>query len=354
MLENVIPGLRVTLKGVTTAPATLAVGEPALDRDAIKTKVKAFVDAYNDRRRRDPRGDDREADPDPASEFQAGYGQLYGDTGLQSMLERAARQMTKSSPTPAINDLGDLGVGIPKSSGGVVSDDAKAGKLTIDDAKLSLALESNWTGVRELLHRLHQAGHHYVDSQIGTGGVIDGRLKSADRNIAVDQGPADQGERAHRRQGKAPEGAVRRHGDRDAEQPDPAGLADRAARRAEQQQLGLKRGRFRADYRTAPTRPNPVPRSALSVYAPSSSAAYKQQSILTATPGQLVVMLYDGCLRFLHQAAYAMREGNVTESTRASPAPRRSSRSCSPRSITRRAAWSPAGCRASTSSARST
>jgi len=52
----------------------------------------------------------------------------------------------------------------------------------------------------------------------------------------------------------------------------------------------------------------------LSVYSPSSSAAYKQQSILTATPGQLVVMLYDGCLRFLHQAAYAMREGNATES----------------------------------------
>jgi flagellar protein FliS len=52
----------------------------------------------------------------------------------------------------------------------------------------------------------------------------------------------------------------------------------------------------------------------LSVYTPSHSAAYKQQSILTATPGQLVVMLYDGCLRFLHQAAHAMREGNVRES----------------------------------------
>jgi flagellar secretion chaperone FliS len=51
----------------------------------------------------------------------------------------------------------------------------------------------------------------------------------------------------------------------------------------------------------------------LSVYSPSQTAAYKQQSILTATPGQLVVMLYDGCLRFLHQAAFAMREGNVGE-----------------------------------------
>jgi flagellar secretion chaperone FliS len=52
----------------------------------------------------------------------------------------------------------------------------------------------------------------------------------------------------------------------------------------------------------------------LSAYTASQSAAYRQQSILTATPGQLVVMLYDGCLRFLHQAAHAMREGNVGES----------------------------------------
>jgi flagellar secretion chaperone FliS len=52
----------------------------------------------------------------------------------------------------------------------------------------------------------------------------------------------------------------------------------------------------------------------LSAYTASHSVAYKQQSILTATPGQLVVMLYDGCLRFLNQAAYAMRGGDVAES----------------------------------------
>jgi flagellar secretion chaperone FliS len=50
----------------------------------------------------------------------------------------------------------------------------------------------------------------------------------------------------------------------------------------------------------------------LSVYT-APTAAYRQQSILTATPGQLVVMLYDGCLRFLHQGGHAMREGNVVE-----------------------------------------
>ena len=51
----------------------------------------------------------------------------------------------------------------------------------------------------------------------------------------------------------------------------------------------------------------------MSAYTASQTAAYRQQSILTATPGQLVVMLYDGCLRFLHQAAFAMREGKLGE-----------------------------------------
>jgi flagellar protein FliS len=48
----------------------------------------------------------------------------------------------------------------------------------------------------------------------------------------------------------------------------------------------------------------------VSAYAPASPAAYQQQSILTAPPERLVVMLYDGALRFFFQAAVAMREGN--------------------------------------------
>jgi flagellar protein FliS len=54
----------------------------------------------------------------------------------------------------------------------------------------------------------------------------------------------------------------------------------------------------------------------LATYAPAaaSPAAYLQQSVLTASPGQLVVMLYDGACRFLTQAAYAMREGDRTRS----------------------------------------
>lgn len=51
----------------------------------------------------------------------------------------------------------------------------------------------------------------------------------------------------------------------------------------------------------------------MSAYAPANpTAAYQQSAILTAPPEKLVVMLYDGCRRFLFQAAAAMREGDIT------------------------------------------
>jgi flagellar protein FliS len=43
----------------------------------------------------------------------------------------------------------------------------------------------------------------------------------------------------------------------------------------------------------------------------TTTAAYQEQAVLTATPGQLVVMLYDGIVRFLRQADAAMGETAV-------------------------------------------
>ena len=50
----------------------------------------------------------------------------------------------------------------------------------------------------------------------------------------------------------------------------------------------------------------------MSTYAATYSPnAYRASAVLTASPGQLVVMLYDGARRFLHQAAVAMAEGQI-------------------------------------------
>jgi flagellar protein FliS len=49
----------------------------------------------------------------------------------------------------------------------------------------------------------------------------------------------------------------------------------------------------------------------LSTYA--SPQAYRDAAVLTASPVQLVVMLYDGVARFLRQAEVAMGEENVAQ-----------------------------------------
>ncbi len=43
----------------------------------------------------------------------------------------------------------------------------------------------------------------------------------------------------------------------------------------------------------------------------ASPQAYRENAVLSATPAQLVVMLYDGARRFLRHASTAMRAGEV-------------------------------------------
>jgi flagellar protein FliS len=53
----------------------------------------------------------------------------------------------------------------------------------------------------------------------------------------------------------------------------------------------------------------------MTAYASNSHASYRNSAVLTASPEQLVIMLYDGCHRFLLQAITAMREGDRVEMT---------------------------------------
>ena len=45
----------------------------------------------------------------------------------------------------------------------------------------------------------------------------------------------------------------------------------------------------------------------------SAYNAYKQNSVTTASPGELTLMLYNGCLKFLNKAKIAIQEKNVQE-----------------------------------------
>jgi flagellar secretion chaperone FliS len=52
----------------------------------------------------------------------------------------------------------------------------------------------------------------------------------------------------------------------------------------------------------------------MNTYPAASRNAYRESAVLTATPEQLVVMLYDGARRFLYQAAVSMRDKNIETS----------------------------------------
>ncbi|MGE7950560.1 MULTISPECIES: flagellar export chaperone FliS [Lysinibacillus] len=45
----------------------------------------------------------------------------------------------------------------------------------------------------------------------------------------------------------------------------------------------------------------------------SAHNAYKQNSVTTASPGDLTLMLYNGCLKFLHKAKLAIQDKKIQE-----------------------------------------
>ena len=45
----------------------------------------------------------------------------------------------------------------------------------------------------------------------------------------------------------------------------------------------------------------------------SPYAAYQQNSVSTASPGELTLMLYNGCLKFIKQASLAIDTSNIEE-----------------------------------------
>jgi flagellar hook-associated protein 2 len=184
VIEHAIPGVRLTLKGVTTAPATVSVAEPALDRGAIADKVKAFVSAYNAVVDTTRTHLTQAATKNPTSDFQAARGQLFGDSGLNGMLGALRAQMTEIVDAAGINDLADIGVSVPKATGGAVSADAKAGRIVLDQEKLTKALDADWTAVQGFMKTFSAGAEAFVKGQTGGSGIIDDRLKGADRTLS--------------------------------------------------------------------------------------------------------------------------------------------------------------------------
>lgn len=192
VVENAVPGLRLTLKAVTGEAVGVSVSAPALDRDGIKAKVRAFVDAYNAVLNTAKVRTTEKTVVNPSSDSEAGRGQLFGDSGVLSMVSQLReRALGRVAGLTGLDELADIGIGPPKASATTTSE-ARDGKLVIDDATLTAALESDATKVRELFAGKGAGSavkgfvsgiEDFVKAQTGGNGVFDARLKNADAEI---------------------------------------------------------------------------------------------------------------------------------------------------------------------------
>jgi flagellar hook-associated protein 2 len=189
-IDSAIPGVRLTLKGITTSPASITTTPATIDTAAVTKKVQAFVDAYNAVVTTTRADLSEKSVPKAKTSADLMAGQLFGDMGLDSMLSQLKNQMTQTVSGLGLTSLADIGITIPKATGAASTDDAKDGKLVFDSSKLTSALASDWTKVRDLFSGkgttkgISSLVSGYVDSQTGTNGILTGRISSDGKSIS--------------------------------------------------------------------------------------------------------------------------------------------------------------------------
>ena len=208
VIANAIPGVEFTLKAKTTG-VTVNVGGPQPDRSAVKDKLKAFVTAYNaavDTMRTDVA---EKRVPKAANATDASKGTLFGDVGVNDMLDALRRAAGSdvagfgaTTTASGIKALAAIGITTgAANTGTTVNQDAVDGKLVFDEAAFDAAADKDPVGVRKLLGGVigtsgfAQQFEATVATFAQTGGVLDARINSAGADLTRIQDQLDQFDR---------------------------------------------------------------------------------------------------------------------------------------------------------------
>lgn len=128
-LTDVVPGLTINLKGLTTSAASLNLTR---DNTPIKDKINALVTSYND-----AISIFKEVS-DPKSTLPTYGATLVGDSTLRTIKQQLRGMFTGSSSTPgsSVSALWQLGISLDQS-----------GVMSVDATKLDTALTNNYDDV---------------------------------------------------------------------------------------------------------------------------------------------------------------------------------------------------------------
>src|SRR4051794_23208689 len=170
VITDAVLGVELTLKSTTTGPVSVGAGDPAVDKDAVKAKVTAFVTSYNSTIDLIRAKLAEKPVPNATTDADRNKGQFYGDSMLSGLL---------TSLRSSLGDLSDIGISTGAASGTAkFSADSVAGHLTVDDTKLSAALA---TDPKALQTRLADFGVRLKAAvSPASGSPIDNRLTAED------------------------------------------------------------------------------------------------------------------------------------------------------------------------------
>ena len=175
-----LPGVELTLKSLGTS--TVTVSAPAANPEAIKTKLKAFVSAYNDAVDLVRGKLTEKRVTDPQSDDDAKLGALFGDPTLGGLLSKMRQTISEAG-------LDQLGISVA-SSGAANSPDALAGKLTFDESTFDEAWAADPLAVKSKLGSPDAPGFAQefeadIDPFTRAGdGLLDARVSDADSELS--------------------------------------------------------------------------------------------------------------------------------------------------------------------------
>jgi flagellar hook-associated protein 2 len=190
-ITNAIPGLDITLKGITgSGGVDVTIGNPGADTTAIKTQIKSFIAAYNDAMALMRTKYDEKSVNNPKNNVDAGKGTLRGDPELSRIMSgmRASVTGEVTGADPALNLLSLIGISTGAATGSAtLNQDSIAGKLTFDETKFDAAFGSDPVAVKKLLggsgSAFGQAFASMIDEHSSATGQLSARVTQSDSTI---------------------------------------------------------------------------------------------------------------------------------------------------------------------------
>ena len=185
-VANAIPGVSLTFGGITTGMAgggvNVNVGAPNLSTSQIQSAIQTFVTSYNavvDQVNTQLTTAPSKTDPT--------VGKLFGDPELTGLLSSMRQAMYTKDPTlpSGMSSLMNIGISTGATTGSTAPNHgAIAGHLTIDANALTQAIQSNPSGVVNVLQSFANNFSTMVNTVAQAGGTLDTRIQGDNSQVS--------------------------------------------------------------------------------------------------------------------------------------------------------------------------